>query len=145
MMRSAVKTRLLKIKFRLTYRGKLSEPASVAKAAEFLGLDAKHSRELLLFILAEALFGKDKAGRKPFSHKWGTTQLERLGLDALEYRDMSDAEAADVLFAKCNGKYQSAEVIRRMLPEARWAVERMNWDPEPPDGWEPPEPDYDDD
>jgi hypothetical protein len=66
---------------------------------------------------------------------------------AEKYGKMADSKAARLLYAEYKGRgYQSADVIRRMLPVARWALEekraKMGWgepdfkDREP---WEPPE------
>jgi hypothetical protein len=62
-------------------------------------------------------------GRRPGSAKWTRTKLESLGGAALKYRGMSDAKAAKLLFDEFDDnvrkEFQSAEVIRRMLPAAR--------------------------
>jgi hypothetical protein len=139
-MRSILKRRLLDIRWQVTYRRGASSTTAVTKAAEFLGLrptDPRH-RELLLVILAETLFGKAKRGRKSYTARArNPNRLEWLGLRALEYRDMSDAKAAKLLFEQYKGKgFASAEAIRRTLPEAREALDRMKWEPEPPEGWE---------
>jgi hypothetical protein len=137
-MRSAIKRRLRDVRWQFA-RQETPSSAAVTRAAEFLGLratDARH-RELLLVILAETLFGKATRGRKPHTLKArGRNRLEWLGLAALEYRDMSDSKAAGLLFGQYKGKgFASAEAIRRALPEARDALDRMKWEHEPPDGW----------
>jgi len=94
-------------------------PRSVLDAAGHYGLDLsnEHHRDVLLSRLADVVFKKKKRGRRPFTGKWNLTRLESLGLAALKYRDMPDTRAARLIFAEAEkGTFQSAEVIRRMLP-----------------------------
>jgi hypothetical protein len=73
-------------------------------------------------------------------------------MDGVFCRNLSDAKLAKIIAKKfaanrksgVRARFQSEEAIRRHLPEARDWYERWFADFEPPDDWEPPEPDYDD-
>jgi hypothetical protein len=155
-MRNPVeKLAALKYRFRRDLAGKVEAPQSLDAAAKFMGHDLKDpiQRELLLFALAEAVFGKGRAGRPRGRHGnsggWSVSKLDRLGQLALFYREKGfrgDRRIANVIYANHKKEFGSSEdAIRRWLPEARWTYdELLQKHADPPDGWEPPEPDYDD-
>jgi len=68
-MRKILERRLqsLKWRFRPALAGKAQATHSLDEAAQFFGLDLEDTgqRDLLLFVLAEAVFGKDKPPKGP--------------------------------------------------------------------------------
>jgi hypothetical protein len=169
-MRAAARRRLETIRTRLRYGvAKPQETAALQEAARYFHIDMADERErsLLLAALAEFAFGKAEVGRKPGSKAWTDSELSKL-YDAMQEHNhlveatghgvfsaclnLSDAELAKIIAKKlgadrksgARGRFQSAEAIRRHLPAARDWYERWFVDVEPPDDWEPPEPDYGD-
>ena len=75
----------LKYHFHRDLAGKVEAPRSLVTAAKFTGHDLKDpaQRELLLFALAEAVFGKGQVGRPRGRHAdsggWSVRKLDRLG------------------------------------------------------------------
>jgi hypothetical protein len=109
---------------------------------------------LLLHILADVLFGK--AGRPKGSKKWDSSKLLQLAQHHLEVKwhspKLSDKRAMIEVKKRYPEHYRNTteEMMRQMLRAARkqyddWKFEFLyDTDEEPPEGWEPPEPDYDD-
>ena len=88
---------------------------------------------------AEAIFGKGRAGRKPDSKRWDGTRSIELALiyERCCYETKSDVDKATLIFSK-HKEFQSAEALRRRLPEARQMLELWRdkiMDIEPPEGW----------
>jgi hypothetical protein len=88
------------------------------------------------------VFGKGRAGQRRDSKQWNGERLIELALIDERYRyepgRISDAKIAKMIFAK-HKEFQSAETIRRRLPEARQMLElwrKKLMDIEPPEGWE---------
>jgi hypothetical protein len=160
-MRKALEKRLLSLKwrFRPDMAGKVAAPPALDAAAKLLGLNHKDpsQRDLLLLLLAEAIFGKGQAGRPKgrhgYSGGWGIRKLDRLALLYEGYCKngfRGDSEIARQVHADHKKEFgSSAEAIRRWLPYARWTREellekhRLDDVPDLPEGWD--EPDYDDD
>jgi hypothetical protein len=168
MMREAGRKRLEAIKMRLHYPvAKPQGTAAVLEASRYFGVNMadQQERDLLLAALAEFAFGKGKVGRRPGSKAWTDLKLGKL-YDAIVRHTrfevtedgifsaprFSDGELAKEIakeFAahqKSGAKnpFQSAEAIRRHLPAARDWYDKWFAEVEPPDDWEPPEPDWDD-
>jgi hypothetical protein len=117
----------------------------------------RQERDLLLAALAEFAFGKGRVGRKQGSRGWTDRKLGDLYEAMQEYdkidvtedgpflmRRRSDAELAKLIAKKSAGRFHSEEAIRRHLPDAREWFYKWFADAEPPDDWEPPEPDWND-
>jgi hypothetical protein len=109
------------------------DPASLERAAKFLGLDHAHPSGLfvLALVLAEELFGKRKRGPKPGIRSWDANRFLQLGFlyDELkgEYPRLSDSKLValiveDPAFKEYRG---NPELIRQRLPEAK--RERTRW------------------
>ena len=169
-MRAAARLRLEAIRMRLRHGvPKPQGTAALQEAVRYFDIDMadEWQRSLLLAALAEFVFGKAKVGRKQGSKAWTDSKLSELYEAMVEHnyrvevtedgvfsacRHLSDAELAKIITKKLGadrksgvkGRFQSAEALRRHLPAARDWYERWFTDFEPPDGWEPPEPDYDD-
>ncbi|MFZ2080309.1 MAG: hypothetical protein WAV38_27400 [Xanthobacteraceae bacterium] len=131
-------------------------PGSVAKAAEFLRLDPNDAgqREKLLHLLAEAIFGPPGKGGRPRGTQtsWGN-RLFLLGRiyekKKRENPKLSDAKIAKLIKDEHREfKHDQPDQIRQRLRVAHekyeWACEEASDYLEPPEDWEPPEPDYDD-
>jgi hypothetical protein len=148
-MRKTVERRLLSLKrrFRPDLAGKLTQPQSLRKAAQCFGLDPKDpaQRDLLLFALAEAAFGKERPGRPKGRRAWGRYRLYELARLYEKYRDAGfrgDKKIAEAIHSDHKKEFgSSAEAIRRWLPYARWVreelLEEAMWEDhmEPPEGW----------
>lgn len=139
-MRSAVKKRIDTLKWSCR-AGKMERLKSLDVAAQSFGLDLSDGpqRELLLFALAEAIFGEGRPGRKPDSKEWDGPRLIELALiDEKCCRHIkSDTKKAKLIFPK-HKEFHSAETIRRRLPEARQMLELWRekmMDIGPPEGW----------
>jgi hypothetical protein len=139
----------LKYRFHRDLAGKVEAPRSLVTAANFTGHDLKDpaQRDLLLFTLAEAVFGKDRVGRPRGRHGdsggWSVSKLDRLGQLYDMYRKKGlrgDTKIAKVIHAEHKKEFgTSADAIRRWLPEARWTHEELrekHRDDDPPEGWE---------
>jgi len=133
------------------------EPESVAVAAKRFGLDSKDARqrEKLLWVLADVVFGRGKRGRpKGSKTSWGR-RLFILG-EIYQQKKNENPKPSDAKIAKliknehAEFKNDDAEQIRQRLRMAHqefyfWCLDRAaDYEDEQPDGWEPPEPDYDD-
>jgi hypothetical protein len=153
--RKTIKKRLESVRWRAR-SGYGREPASVAAAARYYGLDPKNprQRETLFYILADAIFDSRKRGR-PWGSKtsWGQ-RLITLGEIYREkkYKNpkLSDAKIAKLIKQDhAEFKNDDPDQIRQRLRAAEEAY--SDWyfefqaDNEPPEDWEPPDPDYDDD
>jgi hypothetical protein len=146
-MRKTLERRLQSLRWGFTGQ-QLSPPKSLDAAGQYFRLDLKDPdhRERLLFILAEAVFGKGRAGRPKGRHGpsggWNVRKLDRLGLLYNKYhRDgfRGDKKIADQIHANHKREFGStAEAIRRWLPYARWTHEELSekhFDYDRPDGW----------
>jgi hypothetical protein len=148
-MRKALEKRLLSLKWR--FRPDLAgpPPQSLDAAARLFGLNHKDpsQRDLLLLLLAEAMFGKGQAGRPKGRHGlsggWGIYKLDRLAFLYEGYCEegfRGDTEVAKQIHADHKKEFgSSADAIRRWLPYARWTrqerLEKRMLDIDPPEGW----------
>jgi hypothetical protein len=153
--------RLLRARYSFGRSASEQAEKSLAKAAQYFQLDPKNplGRERLLYKLADVVFGPDgKRGRpKGGTTSWGNTptghRLLKLGeiyqQKKYENPKLSDAKIAKLIKSECDQfKNDDAEQIRQRLRRAHelfqeWLFDQH--DDEPPEDWEPPEPDYDDD
>lgn len=133
----------------------LTDDSALLRAAKYFGLDPIRDADLLLRVLADVLFGK--AGRPKGSKKWDSSKLLQLAHHHLEVKwhspKLSDKRAMVEVKRRYPEHYRhdTEEMMRQMLQAARnqhdewkFATQYYN-EPDPPEGWEPPEPDYDDD
>jgi hypothetical protein len=160
--RRRIQKRLERARRRFDRPNSEQDEKSLAKAAEYFRLDPKNplGRERLLYKLADVVFGPDgKRGRpKGSATSWGNTlmgnRLVTLGRiyekKKKQNPKLSDAKIAKLIKAEHDEfKNDDAEQIRQRLRKAHqyyesWELDR-DYDDEPPEDWEPPEPDYDDD
>ena len=131
-----------------------NDDSAVRRAAKFLGLEPGRDSDLLLHILADVLFGK--AGRPKGSKKWDSSKLLQLAHHHLEVKWHSPKLSAMGAMIEVKKRYPehyrntTEEMMRQMLRAARnqyddWKFEFQHDTEEPPEGWEPPESDWDDD
>jgi hypothetical protein len=153
--RKTIKKRLESVRW-LARFGYRREPASVAAAARYYGLDPKNprQRETLFYMLADAIFESRKRGRPKGSRtSWGH-RLVILG-DIYKEKKYKNPKLSDAKIAKLikqervEFKNDDPDQIRQRLREAKeaysnWYFEFQADNDEPPEDWEPPEPDYDD-
>jgi hypothetical protein len=128
----------------------------VAVAAAGFGLDPNvpSQREKLLHILAEAIFAPGKKGRPRESlTAWPSSRLITLGriYEKTKKKNprLSDAKIAKLIKDEHREfKHDQPEQIRQRLRKAHRYYESweecQDYDDEPPEDWEPAEPDYDD-
>jgi hypothetical protein len=123
-------------------RGALQcDPASLERAAKFLGLDHAHPSHLfvLALVLAEELFGKRRRGRKPGNRAWDENRFLELGSLYQELkRDCprtSDSELAETIAEDPAFKEyrNNPELIRQRLPQAKREWEK--WADGYAEGW----------
>jgi hypothetical protein len=106
-----------------------NEKRLLSNAAQFFELDYKKGshRDLLLFILADIVFGSRKAGRRR-TKQWDRKRLLDLAAHWREVErvnpGISDAQAAKAIKHRHPGSYQSDEAVRVHLPKARQAFEK---------------------
>jgi hypothetical protein len=150
-MRKALEKRLLSLRWRFRPDLDGKPPQSLDAAARLLGLNHKDpsQRDLLLLLLAEAVFGKGRAGRpkgrRGLSGGWGVYKLVRLaelyeGYCKKGFR--GDSKIARQIHADHKKEFgSSSDAIRRWLPYAQWIrQERLDKHmPDPrdllPEGW----------
>jgi hypothetical protein len=94
-----------------------------AKYFETLDLTDPEDRDELLHILAEVLFGRDVAGRPTGQKQWTEKKLARLGRLEIEIKQKypklkGDSKIAKIIVTE-HKEFQSADVVRRRLPDAR--------------------------
>jgi hypothetical protein len=100
--------------------------SAVPKAANYFKLDLtkKDDTDLLLRILAQVAF--PERGREKGSKQWGVDRLTKLGRHWREVERMcagiSDIEAAKKIQKQHPKDYQSPDVIRLRLPDARLMI-----------------------
>jgi hypothetical protein len=169
-MRATAKKRLEAIRMRLQYGvAKPQNTAAVLEAAQYFGVDItdERGRDLLLAALAEFIFGKGNVGRPKGRGGWTDTELSKLydAISGIIYEadvcedgvyvtqhHVSDAQLAKMIAEKfaadrkngVRGRFHSVEAIRRHIPKARDWFHLWFDEFEPPDDWEAPKPDYDD-
>lgn len=108
---------------------------ALTRAVKFLGLDVSDpaNRDLLLFILADVVFGERNKGR-PLAkkRKWDRLTLIQLAVDCNKVKEdmprISDKRAAHIIKDRYLGRYKhaSGEMIRQYLPDARRWLENEN-------------------
>jgi hypothetical protein len=105
-----------------------SAQAARNRAAEYFKLDPtdKTDSERLLYILSDVAFPKARAGRPKRSDQWGVDRLAELGRRWREVDrtcpEISDVKAAREIKKLYPKDYQSADVVRPRLPDARLIV-----------------------
>ena len=147
--RGTIHKRLESVRWRAR-GGYAGEPASLAAAARYYGLDSKdlRQRETLLYVLADALFGSRKRGR-PLGSKtsWGhrlVTLGEIYREKKYENPKLSDAKIAKLIKQEhAEFKNDDPDQIRQRLRAAEEAY--CDWYMEFKADWrEPPYDDMDD-
>ena len=150
--RKTMQKRLERARWRVD-RDYSKHEAALTKAVEYFGLDPKdpEQRERLLYKLADALFGPpgQKGRPKNTMTSWGR-RLVKLGGIYEEKKNenpkLSNAKIAKLIKQE-HEEFKNDDVaqIRQRL---RWArelyYEATMLAYEPPEDWEPEEPDYDD-
>jgi hypothetical protein len=128
-MRKTLERRLEPV--RLIYNSgqtaKLPPPPSLNTASTYFRLDPRvpGQRDLLLFALAEVVFGKGRVGRPNRPSEWGRWRLAHLGSLYEKYRRdgaRGDRKIAELIKANHTRTFgrTTAEAIRKVLPAARF-------------------------
>lgn len=113
---------------------------ALKRAGDYFGLDPSIQLDatVLLRVLAHAVFGEIKKGRKKGTNNWSSAKYLRLGGQFEELKkahpSIRDNKAAEKICDSYRGEYASAELVRRRLPRARLLFHRTGGAPEKPNG-----------